>query len=125
MLLDVEDGFIVSLNQDFLTGTSYVASPPVDVIAEFKGETANYNAEFGRAGVAGLNATLKSGTNQVHGDVWEFLQNDKLDAADFFSNVAGLKKGEFRQNQFGFTAGAPIKKNKTFVFGDYQSTRIV
>jgi hypothetical protein len=111
-------------SQDYLNGTFYVALPPVDAIAEFKVETANYNAEFGRAGGAALNATLKSGTNQFHGDAWEFLRNDKLDAADFFNNVAGLRKGEFRQNQFGATAGGPIKKNKTFVFGDYQGTRV-
>ncbi len=111
-------------SQDFLNGAFYVALPPVDAIAEFKVETANYNAEFGRAGGAALNATLKSGTNQFHGDLWEFLRNDKLDAADFFNNVAGLKKGAFRQNQFGFTAGGPIRKNKTFVFGDYQGTRV-
>ncbi|MGO8791545.1 MAG: carboxypeptidase regulatory-like domain-containing protein [Terriglobia bacterium] len=111
-------------SQDYLNGTYYVALPPVDAIAEFKVETANYSAEFGRAGGAVLNATLKSGTNQFHGDAFEFLRNDKLDAADFFTNVAGLSKGEFRQNQFGFTAGGPIKKNKTFVFGDYQGTRI-
>ena len=59
-----------------------------------------------------------------HGDAWEFLRNDKLDASDFFQNAAGLPRGEFRQNQFGFTAGGPIKKNKTFIFGDYQGTRI-
>jgi hypothetical protein len=111
-------------SQDYLNGTYYVALPPVDAIAEFTVETANYNAEFGRAGGAALNATVKSGTNQFHGDVWEFLRNDKLDAADFFTNVAGLQNGEFRQNQFGFTAGGPIKKNKTFVFGDYQGTRV-
>ncbi len=111
-------------SQDFLNGTFYVALPPVDAIAEFKVETANYSAEFGRAAGAVVNATVKSGTNELHGDAWEFLRNDKLDAADFFNNVAGLGKGEFRQNQFGFTAGGPIKKNKTFIFGDYQGTRV-
>ena len=111
-------------SQDFLNGTFYVALPPVDAIAEFKVETANYSAELGRAGGAALNATVKSGTNQFHGDVWEFFRNDKLDANDFFNNAATIGKGEFRQNQFGFTAGGPIKKNKTFIFGDYQGTRI-
>ncbi len=111
-------------SQDFLNGTFYVALPPVDAIAEFKVETANYSAELGRAGGAALNAAVKSGTNEFHGDVWEFLRNDKLDAADFFNNAAGIGRGEFRQNQFGFTAGGPIKRNKTFIFGDYQGTRI-
>jgi outer membrane receptor protein involved in Fe transport len=111
-------------SQDFLNGAYYVALPPPDAIAEFKVETSNYSAEFGRAGGAVLNATMKSGTNQFHGDVWEFLRNNAFDAADFFTNAAGLKNGAFRQNQFGFTAGGPIKKDKTFVFGDYQGTRI-
>ena len=111
-------------SQDFLNGTFYVALPPVDAIAEFKVETANYSAELGRAGGAAVNATLKSGTNQFHGDLWEFLRNDKLDAADFFNNAASIPKGEFRQNQFGFTAGGPVKRNKTFFFGDYQGTRL-
>lgn len=111
-------------SQDFLNGTFYVALPPPDAIAEFKVETANYSAQFGRAGGAVVNATVKSGTNQFHGDAWEFLRNDKFDAADFFNNVAGLNKGEFRQNQFGVAAGGPIKKDKTFIFADYQGTRV-
>jgi hypothetical protein len=111
-------------SQDFLNGTFYVALPPVDAIAEFKVETANYSAELGRAGGAAVNATLKSGTNDFHGNLWEFLRNDKLDANDFFNNAAGVGKGEFRQNQFGFTVGGPIKRNKTFFFGDYQGTRL-
>ena len=109
---------------DFLSGASYVVRPPVDAIAEFNLQTSNFSAEFGRAGGAVLNATLKSGTNQVHGSVWEFLRNDKLDAADFFQNANGTSKGEFRQNQFGATAGGRIIRNKTFWFGDYEGTRV-
>ena len=74
-----------------------------------------------------LNATLKSGSNHFHGDLWEFLRNDKLDAADFFENAGNLSKGEFRRNQFGGTIGGPVTiphlyhgKDKTFFFGDYQ-----
>ncbi len=109
---------------DFLSGASYVVRPPVDAIAEFNLQTSNFSAEFGRAGGAVLNATLKSGTNQFHGSVWEFLRNDKLDAADFFQNANGTSKGEFRQNQFGATAGGHIIRNKMFWFGDYEGTRI-
>jgi hypothetical protein len=109
---------------DFLNGTAYVVRPPVDAIAEFKIQTNDYSAEFGRSAGAILNATIKSGTNQFHGNAWEFLRNDKLDAANFFENAGGIPKGEYRQNQFGFTIGGPIKKDKTFFFGDYEGTRI-
>jgi hypothetical protein len=109
---------------DFLNGTAYAVRPPVDAIQEFKIQTNNYSAEFGRSAGAVLNATIKSGTNQFHGNLWEFLRNDKLDAANFFENAGGIAKGEYRQNQFGFTIGGPIKKDKTFFFGDYEGTRI-
>ena len=109
---------------DFLSGAAYVLKPPVDAIAEFKLQTNSFSAEFGRAGGAVLNATLKSGSNGFHGSGWEFLRNDKLDAADFFQNASGEKQGEFRQNIFGVTAGGPIQKNKTFWFADFEGTRI-
>ncbi len=113
-----------SNNVDFLTGAAYVLKPPVDAIGEFKLQTSSFSAEFGRAGGAVLNASLKSGSNALHGSVWEFLRNDKLDAADFFQNANGQKKGAFKQNQFGLTVGGPIKKNKFFFFADYEGTRI-
>ncbi|MGC1086831.1 MAG: TonB-dependent receptor [Candidatus Acidiferrum sp.] len=117
---------------DFLNGTNYVVLPPVDAIQEFKVQTSDFSAEFGRSGAAVLNATIKSGTNEFHGDVWEFFRNDKLDAADFFENEHQVPKGELRQNQFGFTAGGPVVipkvfdgRNKVFIFGDYQGLRRV
>ncbi|MGC1613825.1 MAG: TonB-dependent receptor [Candidatus Acidiferrum sp.] len=117
---------------DFLNGTNYVVLPPVDAIQEFKVQTSDFSAEFGRSGAAVLNATIKSGTNEFHGDVWEFFRNDKLDAADFFENAHAVPKGELRQNQFGFTAGGPVVipkvfdgRNKVFIFGDYQALRRV
>jgi hypothetical protein len=115
---------------DFLNGTNYVVLPPLDAVEEFKVQTSGFSAEFGRSGAAVLNATIKSGTNSFHGDVWEFFRNDKLDAADFFENAGGIKKGELRQNQFGFTAGGPVVipklfngRNKVFFFGDYEGLR--
>lgn len=113
-----------SNNVDFLSGAAYVLKPPVDAVSEFKLQTNAFSAEFGRAGGAVLNATLKSGTNALHGSAWEFLRNDKFDAADFFQHYPGGGKGAFRQNQFGFTVGGPIRKNKTFFFGDYEGTRV-
>ncbi len=109
---------------DFLNGTAFAVLPPVDAVEEFRVQTSNYSAELGRSAGAVLNATIKSGTNELHGDVWEFLRNDKLDAANFFENSGGVPKGEYRQNQFGFTLGGPIRRNKTFFFVDYQGTRI-
>jgi hypothetical protein len=109
---------------DFLNGTGYAVRPPIDAIQEFKVQTNNYSAEFGRSAGAILNATIKSGANQYHGVAWEFLRNDKLDAANFFENSGGIPKGKYRQNQFGGTVGGPIKKNKVFFFGDYEGTRI-
>ena len=109
---------------DFLSGAAYVVKPPIDAIAEFKLQTNSFSAEFGRAGGAVLNASLKSGTNELHGSLWEFLRNDAVDAADFFQNANGQHKGAFRQNQFGATVGGPILRNKTFFFADYEGTRI-
>ena len=121
---------------DFLNGTNFVVLPPVDAIQEFKVQTTDFSAEFGRSGAAVLNATIKSGTNQFHGDAWEFFRNDKLDAADYFERVQGAdgnyhtQKGELRQNQFGFTAGGPVViphvfdgRNKVFFFGDFEALR--
>ena len=117
---------------DFLNGTNFVVLPPVDAIQEFKVQTTGFSAQFGRSGAAILNATIKQGTNELHGTVWEFLRNDKLDAADFFENANGIKKGEYRQNQFGVSAGGPVKiphlfdgRNKVFFFGDFEGLRRV
>ena len=105
---------------DFLNGTAYSVKPPVDAIQEFKVQTNNYSAELGRSAGAVLNATVKSGTNEFHGALWEFLRNDKLDAGNYFE----VKKGKFRQNQFGGTLGGPIRRDRTFFFMDYEGTRI-
>jgi outer membrane receptor protein involved in Fe transport len=94
----------------------------VDAIQEFKIQTSDYSAEFGRSGGAVINATVKSGTNQFHGTAFDFLRNDDLDARNFFEPT-GSPKAPFRQNQFGGTLGGPILRNKTFFFMDYQGTR--
>ena len=121
---------------DFLNGTNYVVLPPVDAIQEFKVQTSDFSAEFGRSGAAVLNATIKSGTNSFHGSVWEFFRNDKLDAADYFernilaNGATQTTKGELRQNQYGFSIGGPVViphvfdgRNKVFFFGDYEGLR--
>ena len=98
-------------------------STSVDAIEEFKVQTSNYSAEFGRSGGAVINATIKSGTNEFHGTVFEFLRNSALDARGFFE-APDQPKAPFKQNQFGGTLGGPIVKNKLFFFGDYQGTRV-
>src|SRR3984893_16447933 len=110
---------------DFFNGTNFIVLPPVDAIQEFKVQTADFSADLGRSAGAVLNATIKSGTNSIHGAVWEFLRNDKLDAADWFTNNNGTAKGELRFNQFGASIGGPIIKNKLFYFGDYEGLRVV
>jgi len=110
---------------DFLNGTNYVVLPPVEAVQEFKVQTSGFSAEYGRSAGAVLNASIKSGTNNIHGAAWEFFRNDKLDAADWFEDHQGIKKGELRQNQFGFTFGGPVIKNKIFFFGDYEGFRRV
>jgi hypothetical protein len=110
---------------DFLNGTNFVILPPLDAIQEFKVQTADFSAELGRSAGAVLNASIKSGTNSLHGAAWEFFRNDKMDAADYFENNTGIKKGRLRQNQFGVSGGGPIIKNKVFFFGDYEGLRRV
>ncbi len=117
---------------DFLNGTNFVVLPPLDAIQEFKVQTTDFSAEYGRSGAAILNATTKTGTNEFHGDGWEFFRNDVLDAADFFENANGIKKGDLQQNQFGVAIGGPVAiphlfngRKKLFFFGDYEGLRRV
>ncbi len=110
---------------DFLNGTNFVVLPPVDAIQEFKVQTADFSAQLGRSAGAVLNATIKSGTNQIHGAMWEFFRNRVLDAADWFEDYHGIPKGALQQNQFGFSMGGPFIKDKLFFFGDYEGLRRV
>lgn len=105
---------------DLLNGSTYVIEPSVDALAEFKVQTNAYSAEFGRGNGAIMNAVVKSGTNRLHGDLYEFLRNEKLDGKNAFDAV----RQPYKQNQFGFTLGGPILKNRTFFFFDYEGTRI-
>ena len=109
---------------DFLNQTSYAVGPSVEAIGEMFVMTNGVNAEYGRAAGAVINVNLKSGTNQLHGSLFEYLQNKALNANSWTNNQAGKPRGPFAQNQFGATAGGPIVKNKLFIFGDYQGTRI-
>ena len=91
----------------------------VDAIQEFSVITSNYSAEYGRTSGGVVNAITRSGTNQFHGSVYEFLRNSDLDARNFFD----VTVPPFRRNQFGAAAGGPVRKDKLFVFGDYEGIR--
>ena len=115
------NAFIVNgsdVEEDVNMGTAIV--PNLDSIAEFRILTNNFDAEYGEFSGGQINVVTKSGTNQFHGDAFEFVRNTDLDARNFFSPARGV----YRQNQFGGTAGGPIKREKTFFFADYQGTRL-
>jgi hypothetical protein len=109
---------------DFLNGASFVIGPPPEAIGELQVLTTGYNAEYGRAAGGVINVDLRSGTNQLHGGLWEVFQNEALNANSWQNNNVGAPKPIFRQNQFGAAAGGPVIRNKLFIFGDYQGTRI-
>ena len=94
-----------------------------DAVAEFAVLTTNYSAEYGRTSGGVITATTKAGTNDFHGSAYEFLRNAALDADSFIDNAQGNPKPPFRRNQFGASAGGPIKKDNTFIFGDYEGVR--
>src|SRR5258708_5672230 len=94
-----------------------------DAVGEFTVLTTNYSAEYGRTSGGVISAITKSGTNQFHGSAYEFLRNASLDAANFIDNSNGVPKPPFHRNQFGGSAGGPIQKNKTFIFGAYEGVR--
>ena len=101
---------------------AYVISPSVDTIQEFKIETKNYSAEFGRSSGGQISVVTKSGTNEFHGSAFEFLRNNAVDARPF-NNPGALPP--FRRNQFGATLGGPVVKNRTFFFAAYEGLRRV
>jgi len=107
------------VEESVYNGASIV--PTLDSIAEFRLLTNSFNAEYGRFSGGIVNVVTKSGTNEIHGSVYEFLRNEKLDARSYFDP----ERGDFKRNQFGGAIGAPVIKNKVFFFGDYQGTREV
>lgn len=108
---------------DFLNGSSYIVRPPPDALAEFNLQTSNFSAEFGHSAGAVVNASIKSGTNQIHGDVWEYLRNTNLDSKPW-NTAPDSRVPPYHQNQFGATLGFPIWRNRLFYFGDFEANRI-
>ncbi len=105
------------------TDSTQAIRPSIDAIQEFKLETANYSAEFGRAAGGVISVSIKSGANEFHGSAFEFLRNDQFDANNFFSNRAGRRRPPLRRNQFGGTIGGPLLRDRTFFFASYQGAR--
>ncbi len=103
--------------EDVNAGTAII--PNLDSIAEFRIITSNFDAEYGEFSGGQVSVITKSGSNQFHGNAFEFLRNTDLDARNYFSPT----RGAFRQNQFGGTVGGPIRHDKVFFFVDYQGTR--
>jgi Carboxypeptidase regulatory-like domain len=104
--------------------------PSIDAIQEVHVQTNLYSAQYGRTAGAVINIVTRSGTNQFHGSLYEFVRNDMFDAKDFFNvpqanNPLAGKKPEYRQNQFGGSIGGPILRDRTFFFGDFEDLRIV
>src|SRR6266404_128720 len=117
------DGAIVNDYSNAGPGSVLGQNLGVDAIQEFSVLTSNYSAEYGFTSGGVINAVTRSGGNTFHGSVFDFLRNDKLDAANFFNNANGLPKQPLKQNQFGASAGGRILKDKLFLFGDYEGVR--
>ena len=108
----------ISWQINVVPGLIATFGPPFESIEEFKVQTANFNAEYSR-GLGVTNFTMKSGANQFHGNVFEFIRNDKLEANTFFGNSTGTPRAIVRQNEWGASLGGPIIKDKTFFYFAY------
>lgn len=124
-LLDGVDANNIHSNtaQNNTVGSNGVPVPSTEVLREFKVQSGQYDAQYGRNAGANINVVTKSGTNEIHGSVFEYFRNDILNANTFFLNRTGIRRPVLRQNQYGFTIGGPIRHDKTFYFFGFQGTR--
>jgi Carboxypeptidase regulatory-like domain/TonB dependent receptor/TonB-dependent Receptor Plug Domain len=119
------DGISVSDVQGSSSSSGGIPIPNPDAILEFKVQTGLYDAAYGRAAGANVSLITKTGGNAFHGTFFEFFQNQALDANDFFRSETAQPRPDLKENQFGFSLGGPILKEKLFFFGSYQGTRQV
>lgn len=116
------DGLVVNDQANASPGSGLNVNLGVEAIREFRVQTDEYSAQYGRSTGGVVTAVFKSGTNEFHGTAFEFVRNDVFDAANFFERG---NRSPFRRNQFGGSLGGPIKKDKTFIFGDFEALREV
>src|ERR1700724_635328 len=117
------NGFLINgVSNKGLSG-GVVNVPIQDSVEEFQQLQLNMSAQYGNSAGGTVNLVTKAGTNALHGSVWEYLRNDATNANDYFLNQKGVKRPALRWNQFGFTLGGPIVKDKWFFFGSYQGSR--
>jgi hypothetical protein len=119
-LLTVDGGF----NMDSGSNNSQISNVGIDFIEEVSIKTANFSAEYGRNSGANINVVTRSGSNDFKGSAYEYHRNDNLDANDFFSNARGVDKARLRYNDFGWSLGGPIQKNRLFFFAGEEWKKI-
>jgi hypothetical protein len=112
-----------SMSTNLQERSPQVVAPPVDALQEFKVQTRTYSAEFGKAAGAVINASVKQGSNEFRGTLFEFFRDEAFNANTWDNNRAGVEKGPFNQHIAGGVLGGPIIQGRTFFFGDYQATR--
>lgn len=124
------DGVPVTMNSNTNNMNANSALPTVEGVEEFRIQTNSYAADYGRSGGGILTIATKSGTNELHGSLFNFLRNNRMDANNFFANSAGRRLGTFQRNEFGFSVGGPVYipgvyngKDKTFFFNAYEGRR--
>ena len=119
------DGVPVTDLQASNIASGGIPIPNPDAIQEFKVQTGLYDVSFGEHAGASISLVTKSGTNSIHGSAFEYFRNNVLNANDYFRNLAGQPRPDLKQNQFGFTLGGPVRKDRFYYFGSYQGTRQV
>jgi len=112
-----------SMSTNLQERSPQVVAPPVDALQEFKVQTRTYSAEFGKAAGAVINASVKQGSNEFRGTLFEFFRDESMNANTWDNNRAGQKKGPFNQHIAGGVLGGPLMRGRTFFFGDYQASR--
>ena len=117
------DGVPVTMNSNTNNMNANSALPTIEGVEEFRIQTNSYSAEYGRSGGGVLTMTTKSGTNELHGTLFDFLRNNKMDSNNWFANRRGRELGTFQRNEFGFSVGGPIVKNRTFYFEAFEGRR--